>query len=321
MTISDAISRRSPRVFFPAVILFVALSGGAGAAESEPFLVVLGIAQDAGFPQAGCHKACCAKAWQSSHLRRYATSIAVVDPISKQRWLFECTPNFPDQLHLLESLAPLNTKSSLDGILITHAHVGHYAGLIHLGREVMGTNQLPVYAMPRMAGFIRNNGPWSQLVTLKQIELRAMKNRTTFRLNSRIKVTPIIVPHRDEFSETVGFIIAGPRHRVLFLPDIDKWEKWDIPIERELAKVDIAYLDGTFFGDGELPGRDMSKIPHPSIQESISRFKGLSPADRGKIRFIHLNHTNPALKPDSPAARIITKSGHHIAQQGEKQPL
>jgi len=28
--------------------------------------------------------------------------------------------------------------------------MGHYTGLMHFGREVMGTNNLPVYAMPKM---------------------------------------------------------------------------------------------------------------------------------------------------------------------------
>lgn len=291
------------------------------AADEAPFVVVLGTAQDAGFPQAGCRKACCAKVWNDPDARRFATSLAVVDPKTKQRWLFDCSPDFREQLRLLDTKSGASAGEPLDGIFLTHAHIGHYAGMIHLGREVMGARAVPVHAMPRMRSFLANNGPWSQLLALKNIQLTPLKKQAAVRLNDRITVTPLLVPHRDEFSETVGFVIAGPSRSVLFLPDIDKWSKWKTPIETVLAKVDIAYLDGTFYANGEIPGRDMSQIPHPFIEESLSRLAKLPAAQRAKVRFIHLNHTNPALQPGSAAARTIRSAGSNLAEQGEMQGL
>ena len=51
-------------------------------------------------------------------------------------------------------------------------------------------------------------------------------------------------------------ITAG--HSVLFIPDIDKWEKWGQDIRSVAGRFDYLFLDGSFYADGELPGRDMS---------------------------------------------------------------
>lgn len=281
-------------------------------------LVVLGIAQDAGFPQAACARACCSKAWLDPSLAKHATSLAIVDRATGQRWLFECTPDFPRQLRALDEFATTTKKQpGLDGIFLTHAHIGHYTGLIHLGREVIGADSTPVYTMPRMKKFLETNGPWSQLVSLKNIALQPMNKDEAIELNDRITVTPFQVPHRDEFSETVGFKIKGPNRTVVFLPDIDKWNKWDRKIEDLIEECDIAFLDGTFFENGEIPGRDMALIPHPFVSESIKRFASLDETLRNRIRFIHFNHTNPVLQPDSPAENKINRAGMHVANEGD----
>jgi pyrroloquinoline quinone biosynthesis protein B len=111
--------------------------------------------------------------------------------------------------------------------------------------------------------------------------------------------------------------IQGPNRSALFLPDIDKWNRWETQIEGVLSEVDAAYLDGTFYADGELGGRDMSRIPHPFIAESIQRFAALPESERDKVRFLHLNHTNPALDPSSPESGNVRDAGHHVAVEGE----
>ena len=122
------------------------------------------------------------------------------------------------------------------------------------------------------------------------------------------------MPHRDEYSETVGFQIKGPKKSLIYIPDIDKWEKWDQSIVDLVNKNDLAMLDGSFYQNGEIPGRDMSEIPHPFIVESIELMKPIT--KNNKIYFIHLNHTNPALVKDSSAQKEIIKSGFNIAEFG-----
>lgn len=295
-------------------------SRGFSAQDNTPFAVVLGTAQDGGYPQAGCKKDCCKGLWGDVTKRRDASSLGIIDPATGQRWFIECSPSFPRQVRRLDEVLP-KLAGKLDGILLTHAHIGHYAGLIHLGREVMGTKGIPVHVMPRMEKFLRTQGPWSQLVGLENIQLSPMRDGRAFSLNERLRVTPFLVPHRDEFSETVGFRIEGPSKKILWLPDIDKWEKWETPIEKVLKDVNIAYLDGTFFADGELPGRDMSKIPHPFIAETMRRLKDQSASLRARVRFIHLNHTNPAHDSDGTAVAQIRKAGMRVAKQGERVGL
>jgi pyrroloquinoline quinone biosynthesis protein B len=290
------------------------------APRDAPYLVVLGVAQDGGHPQAGTKPG---DAWDAAR-RRYASSLAVVDPLTGERWLFEATPDFREQLHELDRIAPTEAVPGLSGIFLTHAHVGHYAGLIHLGREILGARAVPVYAMPRMRTFLESNGPWDQLVRLRNIVARPLEDGTAIRLNERLTVTPFLVPHRDEYSETVGFRIAGPRRTVIFLPDIDKWERWEADgtrIEDVVSDVDVAYLDATFYADGEVPGRAISEIPHPFVVETMRRFADADAAERAKIRFIHLNRTNPALFEDSDEYRAITQAGFRVAQMLELLPL
>ncbi|MGH9456447.1 MAG: MBL fold metallo-hydrolase [Thermoanaerobaculia bacterium] len=293
-------------------LLLVILTALAQAAA--PYVVVLGIVQDGGLPHAGCEREHCERARRDPGHRRLVSSLAIVDPATGERWIVDATPDFPLQLAAVGSDPPA-------GILLTHAHIGHYTGLMYLGREVMGARGVSVYAMPRMAAFLRENGPWSQLVELGNIELRPLEDGVAVELNERISVVPFRVPHRDEFSETVGFLIRGPDVSVVFIPDIDKWERWDRRIEDVIASADVAYLDGTFFADGEVPGRAMAEIPHPFIAESLARFASLPPEERAKIRFIHLNHTNPALDPESEARRAVERAGMRVAEEGERIPL
>jgi len=189
----------------------------------QPFVIVLGITQDGGYPQAGTKKS---EAWDDLSKRRPVAGLAIVDP--------------------------------------------------------------------KTYDFLSNNGPGDLLVRLKNIELRLLSNQASVKLNDKISITPLLVPHRAEYTETVGYRVDGPTRSVLFIPDIDKWEDWDqwgTHIEDLIRDVDIAYLDGTFYADGEIPGRSMYDIPHPFIEESMKRFRLLPLAEKKKIGFIHFHST------------------------------
>jgi pyrroloquinoline quinone biosynthesis protein B len=290
-------------------------------ADDDPYLVVLGIAQDGGVPQAGTKDH---PAWEDLTARRQVVSLALVDPVAAERWLFEATPDLREQLHRLDTVFPVETKPGLSGIFLTHAHMGHYTGLMFFGHESIGASEVPVYAMPRMRGYLAANGPWDQLVRYRNIDLRELMDGTPVRLNDRIAVTPFLVPHRQEYTEVVGFRIDGPNRSVLFIPDIDSWEEfdeWGTRIEDLIAEVDVAYLDATFYANGEIPGRDMSGFPHPFIAHSMERLSGLPAVERRKVRFIHLNHTNPALRQDSEARATIEARGFRVAEELERVGL
>jgi len=276
-----------------------------------PHVTVLGTAQDGGLPQFGCNEPRCDAARRDPSQRRFVTSLLLTDPRSGSRWLFDSSPDIREQLG----------STHVDGIFLTHAHIGHYLGLAQLGREVAGTHDMPVWAAPRMRDFLAHNGPWSLLVDTHAIELREMPLTGEVELAPDLHVSALVVPHRDEFSETLAFLIRGPHRTLLYLPDIDKWQRWDLRLEDVLARVDVALLDGTFFADGELPGRSMAEIPHPFVVETLERLRGAPPEVRAKVVFTHLNHTNPACDAGSEARSLIEAAGMRVATDGERIEL
>ena len=273
---------------------------------TNPYVIVLGIAQDGGAPHAGCIKECCEEKWDDPTQHARVSSIAIVDPVTEESWIIDATPDFALQLTAIDN--------QLSGVFLTHAHIGHYTGLIHLGREVMGAKEVPVYAMPRMKQFLETNGPWNQLVNLGNISIQEINDNGVVQLNERLSIVPFLVPHRDEYSETVGYKVQGPNKSLIFIPDIDKWDKWESNIKELVEDNDYSLLDGTFYDINELPGRDMSKIPHPFIIETMEIFE--DSIYRNSIHFIHLNHTNPALNKNSNEYKKIIYNGFNIVERG-----
>ena len=295
-------------------ILFNTILGQEITSSKTPYLVILGNVQDAGSPHMGCEKACCKELFKTPDPSRNVVSIGIVDPNNKKYWMIEASPDFSTQSRLLKDISNFEHSKTPDGIFLTHAHIGHYSGLMYLGKESFNSDKVPVYAMTRMKGFLIQNGPWSQLFKLENIKINNIDHETIFSLSNTITITPFLVPHRDEFSETVGFKIKGPNKSILFIPDIDKWGKWNKSLLTEIKKVDLALVDGTFYDAKEVNHRDISEIPHPFIVETIELFKSEKKELKSKIKFIHLNHTNPLLNDNSNATKKINKQGFSIAQ-------
>ena len=286
---------------------------GASKTITATSLIVLGTIQDAGSPQAGCTKDCCKDLFLQPDKDRRVVCLGLVDPLNKKNYIIEVTPDLPQQLKALKRYSSFSNKETPDGIFVTHAHIGHYSGLMYLGKEAMNTDSTLVYTMPRMKNFLSQNGPWSQLVNTKNISLQEMTDQKEIQLSPGLKIIPFIVPHRDEFSETVGYRITGPNKKALFIPDIDKWEKWSTSVKDAIAGVDYAFIDGTFYDAAEINNRDISTIPHPFIIESTKLFKDLPTTEKKKIWFIHFNHTNPVLNKTSEQAKWVLKNGFNIA--------
>ena len=289
--------------------------------ELDVSLILLGTLQDAGAPQINCNKKCCQGLFEQADLVRRVSSLGLLDFNTQKKYLFDATPDISKQLHALKKASPIATSSIVDGIFLTHAHIGHYTGLMYLGKEAVNATEVSVFAMPKMSSFISNNGPWSQLVTNRNIALQPLVANQPISLSPTLQVTPFLVPHRDEYSETVGYLIEGPHKKALFIPDIDKWNQWELNLTTELKKVDYAFLDATFYSAKELGNRDMSQIPHPSVLETIQTLKDLSMEERAKVIFTHFNHTNPLLDITSEATKKVLALGFKIGRIHDRFPL
>ena len=299
----------------------VALASSATAQEDADIcqreLAVLGAGQDAGAPQLGNA--------DDHGLRLLPSSLALIDRKEGKRYLFDASPQITEQLALLDQIEPPKSGLGIDGIFLTHAHIGHYLGLAYLGREAANADKVPVYAMPRMAEFLRTNGPWSQLVELENIELVELGGGDSLQavpVSPDLVAVALPVPHRDEFSETVGWIAMTPARRTLYMPDLDGWEEWETMIGKSLVEqmaiFDHIFIDATFWDDNELAGRDMSEIPHPRVTQTMDMLEHLPASERAKVHFIHYNHTNPIRDPDSAESKQVRARGFNIARRGDR---
>ena len=299
-----------------AATILLLLSITAISEGAVPYVVVLGVGQDAGVPQMGCETPFCRRARNDASLKQTVSSIALIDPETKSRWIFDTTPDLPEQFDLLKTITG-DRSNSIAGIFLTHAHIGHYTGLMYLGRESMSTKEIPVFAMPRMKQMLEANAPWSQLVGLKNIKLTQLSDSVPSRLTDKITVEPFLVPHRDEFSETVGYRIHSGEKTLIFIPDIDKWQKWANPLSEIVRSSDYLLIDGTFYADGEI-NRPVNEVPHPFVSETMDLLKELPMRERSKVYFIHFNHSNPLVQGSRTQIDEVKSRGFHIARRGLK---
>jgi pyrroloquinoline quinone biosynthesis protein B len=258
-------------------------------------LVVLGIVQDGGMPHLGCNSGPCGAVRRGERRAEKVACIGLTD--GSRAFLIDATPDFAAQAAALGGGAP-------SGVFLTHAHVGHYTGLVHLGKEVLGARGVPVHATRKMQQFLASNAPWRALVENGNVDLR---DNAEVDLGG-LRVRAVAVPHRDEYADTVGYLIDGPSANALYVPDIDRWDAWDRDLRTTVAAVDHAFLDATFFSGDEMPGRDMSRVPHPLVTDTMARLDGLG----SRVWLTHLNHTNPLLTDPSLAER----RGFRVAREG-----
>ncbi len=287
--------------------------------EAAVFVKVLGTAQDGGIPHIGCLCPNCQRAWKESEFIRLISSLALFDLKENKAFLVDATPDIRKQTQMIwERIKQKKEqrKFSPDGILLTHAHIGHYTGLMFYGYEAQSTQELPVYCSKRMARFLSRNGPWDQLISLKNITAHKIEPDKVFPLTSGIDVEAFQVPHREEYTDTLGFKITGKQKSLLYIPDIHKWEMWERSIVDEVRKADIALLDGTFYSPSELPSRDLSSIGHPFITHSVELLKNVVATGKNRVYFTHLNHSNMALDPGSEEKRALERQGFALASDG-----
>ena len=299
--------------FFSILFIFLIPFFAFNQIKSNYTLKILGVVQDGGMPHLGNNKTCC----ENIKKDKYVTSLMLMNNENNESFLFDASPDINKQLNFMGD----RIKKDLKGIFLTHAHIGHYTGLMYFGREALNSKLVNVYAMPRMKKFLEENGPWSQLVSLQNISIIELSNESKISIDSNVIVQPVEVPHRAEFSETVGYKIYGPNKTALFIPDIDKWYLWEKSIIEEIKQVDYAIIDATFYDSKDVNYRDISEIPHPFVTESMDLFDTIDIKEKNKIYFIHLNHTNPLINKDSDQYKLVRSKGYNVAEEGMKLNL
>ena len=284
-------------------------------------LVLLGIAQDGGVPHAGCSCVRCMGAHRDPSLRRHPVACGIRGSDGSLH-LIEASRSLPDQMRLWAEVMGAEGVARPDSVSLTHIHLGHIDGLGQFGKEVMGCSELPLFASASVLEELAKRealGPFDSTEAVP-MERFGPSGGCGFEMEF------VPVPHRDEYADTHAVIIRGPSHSALFLPDHDDWAQTlgrhgANSIRQWLSDlgVSIALLDGSFWDSSELPGRDMSKIPHPTVTETLARLGEQVEGD-AEIHFIHLNHSNPLLGP-GPEAEELSDLGWQVAAQGQQFAL
>jgi pyrroloquinoline quinone biosynthesis protein B len=273
-------------------------------------LTVLGIAQDGGRPQPGCQRPCC----QDLLAVDYRSPVSLgIKTKNGTTILIEATRDLGRQLITFG-------EPSIDHLFLTHAHLGHVDGLGLFGRETMSARGIPLHSSQSMQNLIKSTPAWALLLEQGVFEL----TKIGYVEIDDVVIESIAIPHRAELSDMHAFVLRGKEHSVLFLPDHDSWDQTlaahSAPSIREWLKeieVTHALLDGTFWSGDELQGRDMSVVPHPTIQDSLARL-GQKQSGDPEIYFTHLNHTNPAYREDGAEYQKITKFGWRVSSEGQR---
>lgn len=280
------------------------------------FVKVLGTAQDAGVPHPDCFCENCEQARLDKNLRRFAASLSLHFEESNKWYMIDPSPDFKEQLMMVQQHK--QWRKMMDGIFLTHAHIGHYTGLMFLGKEAVSTSKLPVMAGEKMNNFLSSHYPWKQLIDFENIDLHPLQAGQAYELPEGASIIPLSVPHRNEFSETYCFLIQGKQKRLLYIPDIDRWEQWDINLDGLLKDIDYCFIDGTFYSTEEFEqiGRSYNDIPHPLITVSMEKFKAYK--DTCNIYFTHFNHSNPVIGLNKKYREWIEAAGFFVLEDGQE---
>ncbi|HIE05694.1 MAG TPA: hypothetical protein EYP58_02725 [bacterium (Candidatus Stahlbacteria)] len=258
---------------------------------------ILGSGQDGGVPQIGCRCDVCQKARRFKRYRRFAPSIAVEDEMNRSSVIIDASPDLKYQWQMLDT--------QIVALLLTHAHYGHYSGLLQFGEEVADIKDLPLWCTRRMGRFLSGNLPFKSLISRKNIRINLINPGKEFRMIG-LTFTAIKVPHRTRVSDTVGYILQSSRKKVIYIPDVDYWTGG---LKREINSADIALLDGTFFSKDEI--RRQQDVPHPPIRKTVELLRDSTT----RIYFTHINHSNPVNK-DGRERRYVEDKNFKVAHDG-----
>ena len=266
-------------------------------------ITLLGNAQDAGRPQIGCIQKCCEDARQNPDLVRNPVSLGLH---GEKFGIVEITKSITNQLGMVNNL-------DLSEIWLTHAHLGHIEGLGQLGRESLNSKNVKLRCSESVVDYIMQHPIWKKLV---------LRGNITFDKYFSDDIVPVKVPHRAKDFDTHALLFKGQNNNLLFLPDHDTWEEtlelvgYDNPKEWfSSLDVDLVLLDGTFWNNNELKTRVQSRVPHPSVTETIDLIGDRKKNDP-RIIFVHLNHTNPLHYPDSEEYQKLTSLGWEVGEEG-----
>jgi pyrroloquinoline quinone biosynthesis protein B len=288
-------------------------------------VVILGTAAGGGFPQWNCCCGNCRLSRKGELPPRLQSSIAVSGNGSDWH-LVNASPDVGTQIErfIRPRLADAGAARDqpLRSIFLTNADLDHTLGVFQLreGRPLEITTPAPVrQSLERGTGLSHVVGAYAGVNWLiAPEEWRAVDDSG---LEARAVPLAGSGPPRYDTNaaagaHAVGYLFRKDGATAGIFPDVAVINE---TLKAELAGCDRVWFDGTFWDGDELvrlgfSTRTAADMGHVPISESLDALSALGP---GRASYLHINNTNPILRPDSEERMRLESANLRVAGDGE----
>lgn len=287
---------------------------------------ILGAAAGGGLPQWNCGCENCNLARAGTIPAQTQSSLAV--SADGDNWaILNASPDIRQQLAQSPVLHPTGLREvPLRSVLVTNGDIDHIAGLLTL-REMQ---PFTLFATAGIHEVLAANPIFDALNT-KVVTRKTVALDTPFPLTSTLTATLFAVPGKVPLylegdvvetdlmgDQTVGVKLEGGASKAFYIPGCARMND---DLRLRIDGSDLVFFDGTLWRDDEMvraglgqkTGARMGHMSMSGEDGSIAAFVGM---DIGRKIYVHMNNTNPVLRPTSMERSEAEEAGWIIAQDG-----
>jgi pyrroloquinoline quinone biosynthesis protein B len=287
---------------------------------------ILGAAAGGGLPQWNCGCVNCDAARRGEIPALTQSSIAA--SADGERWtLLNASPDIGRQIFEAACLHPTGPRRSpLSAVVLTNGDIDHVAGLLTLREK----QPFDLFATAEILGVLAENPIFGALdpalvsrraVALGQaIEPVPGLSATLFAVPGKVPLylEGETVDTGIEGEQTVGVELSDGRARVLYIPGCAHVTEG---LAARLEGADLVFFDGTLWTDDEMirlgvgrkTGQRMGHMPMSGPEGSM---EALAPLGIGRKVYLHMNNTNPVLRPGSEERAAVEAAGWTVGRDG-----
>ncbi len=287
---------------------------------------ILGAAAGGGLPQWNCGCENCNLARRGEIPPQSQSSVAC--SANGVDWaILNASPDIRDQMARSPVLHPTDLRvSPLKSVLLTNGDIDHVAGLLTLREQ----QPFKLFATSDIHDVIAANPIFAALKPDLVIRQTIALN-TPFELVSGIQATLFAVPGKAplylegaevqtdlEGEQTVGVHLQAGEKNVFYIPGCSTFKA---DLQARLAGADMVMFDGTLWRDDEMVTAGLSqktgqRMGHMSMSGPDGSMTAFSGMEIGRKVYVHMNNTNPVLRPTSAQRAEAEANGWTIAQDG-----
>lgn len=287
---------------------------------------VLGAAAGGGLPQWNCGCRNCMLARAGEIPSQTQSSLAVSG--DGAHWaILNASPDIRQQMAAAPVLHPTGLRQlPLVSVLVTNGDIDHVAGLLTL-REMQ---PFTLFATQGIQDVLAQN-PIFDALRADVVTRSAITLDTPFELAPQLTTTLFSVPGKVPLylegetvdtqllgDQTVGVELRTDGATAFYIPGCAALTP---DLRDRLTGADLVFFDGTLWQDEEMvqaglsqkTGQRMGHMSMNGAEGSIAAFEGLDV--RRKV-FVHMNNTNPVLRPDSTERKQAEAAGWIVAEDG-----